>query len=155
MKKILFTIFVLQSASIAPLLAQTQEENLNATYQRWIKAWNEKDAPTVAEIAWGTYGFGRDAAFLRKGATDKDSYEKGIQGYMNSMVAISYAEQFSNIKIMDGVGFIDGYYEQTTQQINGPKRTVYGRHSLVFMKQNGDWHLTHYHRSPIPNEFVR
>lgn len=155
MKNILLTTFVLLSVMVRPLVAQSQEESLKDTYQNWIKAWNEKDAAAVAEIAWGTYGFGRDAAFLRKGATDKDSYQKGIQGYMDSMVAISYAEHFSNIRIIDGVGFIDGYYEQTTQPFNGPKRTVYGRHSLVFMMQSGDWHLKHYHRSPLPNEFVR
>ena len=156
MKNLLATILAIQLLGLTPVVGQGIEvQSLKETYERWIQAWNEKNAATVAEIAWGTYGFGRDAAFLRKGASDMQSYQKGIQGYMDSMLDIAYAEHFSNIKIIDGVGFIDGYYEQTTQQINGPKRTVYGRHSLVFMKQKGDWHLTHYHRSSIPNEFVR
>lgn len=156
MKFLQLTFFAFQLVCSFPVIGQEVEtQSLKDTYYRWIKAWNEKDAITVADIAWGTYGFGRDAAFLRKGATDKESYQKGIQGYMDSMVGISYAEHFSNFRIIDGVGLIDGYYEQTTQQLNGPKRTVYGRHSLVFLKKNGEWHLTHYHRSPIPSEFVR
>ncbi|WP_420580386.1 YybH family protein [Reichenbachiella sp.] len=156
MKNLIAAVLTVQLLGLMPVFGQNTElQSLKETYERWIQAWNEKDAPTVAEIAWGTYGYGRDAAFLRKGASDKHSYQKGIQGYMDSMLGISYDEHFSNIRIIDGVGFIDGYYEQTTQQLNGPKRTVYGRHSLVFMRQNGDWHLKHYHRSPIPDEFVR
>lgn len=156
MKNLIATILTFQLFGLAPVFGQdTEAQSLKGTYERWIKAWNDKDAATVAEIAWGTYGFGRDAAFLRKGATNRESYQKGIQGYMDSMVGISYAEHFSNFRIIDGVGLIDGYYEQTTQQVNGPKRSVYGRHSLVFMMQDGDWHLKHYHRSPIPSEFVR
>ncbi|WP_422361032.1 YybH family protein [Reichenbachiella sp.] len=156
MKNLVALIITIQTLGLMPAFGQGAEvQSLKETYERWIQAWNDKDASTVAEIAWGTYGFGRDAAFLRKGASDKESYQKGIQGYMDSMVGISYAEHFSEVRIIDDVGFIDGYYEQTTQQLDGPKRSVYGRHSLVFMMQKGDWHLTHYHRSPIPNEFVR
>lgn len=134
---------------------QAQVESLKNTYANWIKAWNDKDAGTVAKISWGNYGFGRDVPFLRNGAKDMASYEKGIQGYMDSMLTISYKQYYTEYKIIDGVGFVDGFYAQTTQQTNGPLRTVYGRQSLVFLKKDGQWKMTHYHRSSLPDEFIR
>lgn len=155
MKKIYIVFIILV---LSPLTGVCQENELKAleeTYTQWVKAWNELDAQTVAKISWGNYGFGRDVPFLRTGAKDFDSYEKGIRSYMDSMVRIEYVQYYTNFKIVDSVGLVDGFYAQTTQQKNSSLRTVYGRQSLVFTKRNGGWKIIHYHRSALPNEFTR
>ncbi len=141
--------------SLSGLSQENEILTLEDTYQKWIKAWNDRDAKTVAEISWQNYGFGRDVPFLRNGAKDLESYEEGILRYMESMAKIEYSVYFTNFKIIDSVGLIDGYYAQTTQQINSLIRTVYGRQSLVFLKVDGSWKLIHYHRSQLPDEFIR
>ena len=130
-------------------------EELKKTYQDWIKAWNERNVEAIGEISWPNYGFGRDVPFLREPATNKSSYIRGLESYMKMMEDISYKDHFSSFKIIDDVGFVDGFYEQTTQQRAGPSRTLYGRQSLVFLKRDNKWVLIHYHRSSLPNEFIR
>ncbi|GAB4237468.1 MAG: hypothetical protein Tsb0034_12630 [Ekhidna sp.] len=138
--------------------ASGQESDLDAlkqTYADWVEAWNAKDAKRVAAISWGNFGFGRDAPFPRSGATDSLAYERGIGGYMDSMERIDYQVYYTNYRIVDGIGLIDGFYAQTTKPKDGPLRTVYGRQSLVLSKRNGRWKMIHYHRSALPNEFIR
>lgn len=157
MKNLIYFFFLAQQFICAvPANSQNNDmESLKTTYASWIKAWNDSDAVAVAEISWGNYGFGRDVPFLRKGTEDKAIYLENIRRYMDSMTKISYQEHFTDYRIIDGVGFVDGYYAQTTQQLNGPLRSVYGRQSLVFIKKNGNWRMVHYHRSALPNEFIR
>lgn len=83
------------------------------------------------------------------------TYQAGIQRYMDSMEVIVYEVHYSNFRIVDDIGLIDGFYAQTTKQHGGPLRTVYGRQSLVFSKRDSKWKMIHYHRSGLPNEFVR
>ena len=130
-------------------------EDLKSTYMNWVRAWNDRDAATVAEISWGNFGFGRDVPFPRTGTKDKEVYESGIKGYMNSMETLVYKVYYSNFRIIDGIGLIDGFYAQTTKPKDGPLRSVYGRQSLVLCMQQGKWKMIHYHRSALPNEFVR
>ncbi len=139
-----------------PLFSQDQDvKSLETTYNNWVEAWNNLDSKTVAEISWGNYGFGRDVPFLRNGANNMESYQQGIQNYMESMEKIGYSVYHSNFKIIDSVGLVDGFYAQTTKPKDGPLRTVYGRQSLVFTMRDGKWKMIHYHRSALPNEFVR
>ena len=138
--------------------ARSQEmdtQSLEKRYHEWVKAWNESDAETVADISWGNYGFGRDVPILRTGTNDQEAYEAGIRRYMESMQVLRYEVHYTNFRIVDGVGLVDGYYAQTTQQKNSPLRTVYGRQSLVFTMRDGNWKMIHYHRSLLPNEFTR
>ncbi|MEP5613247.1 MAG: nuclear transport factor 2 family protein [Cyclobacteriaceae bacterium] len=153
MKKIIFILAL--TSLVPPAISQDDISSLKDTYAKWIEAWNDGDSKAVAKISWGNYGFGRDVPFLRSGTTDSVSYEQGIQRYMNSMLSIDYKAHQTNFRIIDGIGFVDGFYEQTTQQTNGPLRSVYGRQSLVFLKQGGNWKMKHYHRSALPNEFTR
>lgn len=157
MKNLIFvSFFALQFIYTFPANSQDNDlQSLRTTYANWIEAWNKSDAPMVAEISWANYGFGRDVPFLRNGTNDKELYKKNIRNYMDSMAKISYREHFTSYRIVEGVGFVDGYYEQATQQLNGPLRSVYGRQSLVFMKRDGNWRMIHYHRSALPNEFTR
>ena len=130
-------------------------ENLKTTYNNWVQAWNELDAKKVAEISGGNYGFGRDVPFARDRNDDNSSYEQNYQRYMNSMETIGYEVYHSNFRIVDGIGLVDGFYAQTTKPKDGPLRTVYGRQSLVLSNKSGKWKIIHYHRSALPNEFVR
>ena len=137
-------------------LAQNNDlSDLEKRYLEWVSAWNSLDAEKVGGISAGVYGFGRDAAFMRKGTADPKEYINNIQRYMDSMVKIDYVPYYMHYRIVDGIGLIDGYYAQTTQQENGPLRTVYGRQSIVMSKKKGEWKMVHYHRSKIPDEFVR
>ena len=154
MKKI-----ILLAASIlfatAAFSQDSELQSLKDTYARWIKAWNDQNAEMVAKISWENYGFGRDVPFMRTGTTDSVAYKSGMANYMASMRIIDYKEHQTDYRIIESTGLINGFYAQTTQQENGPLRTVYGRQSLVFIKQNGNWKMVHYHRSALPNEFVR
>lgn len=134
---------------------ESDMDSLKSTYRRWVEAWTSLDAKTVTQISWGTYGFGRDVPFVRSGTPDSDRYQAGIQRYMDSMEVLDYEVSHSSFRIVDGIGLIDGFYSQTTKQKDGPLRTVYGRQSLVFSKRNGKWKMIHYHRSSLPNEFIR
>lgn len=138
------------------LLAQEQNvESLGLTYDSWVRAWNDRDAAGVAEISWGNFGFGRDTPFPRSGSNDQMAYQNGIQRYMDSMETLDYKVYYSNVRIVDQIGLIDGYYAQTTKPRDGSLRTVYGRQSLIFSWREGRWKMIHYHRSALPNEFIR
>ena len=155
MNRKLKIVILLLVCMIVTLNCYTQESDLKERYAEWIDAWNNKDAKKIAEISWGNYGVGRDVPFMRKGATSIEVYEKGIKEYLDSMEEINYKEYYTNYRVIDYVGLVDGFYAQTTQQKNGVKRTIYGRQSIVFLKRGKKWKMEHYHRSPLPNEFVR
>lgn len=152
--------FVLMTSTFgvpSPALAQQADPtaSLRATYEEWIRAWNRRDIKTIAEISSDAFGFGRDVPFARSAAASRAAYENGLEGYMKLMDTISYEAQFTEYKVIGNTGFVWGFYGQTTKQITGPSRTVFGRQSLTFLLQDGKWRMVFYHRSALPNEFVR
>lgn len=149
-----FALAAQAATSAAPALSADEQE-LKATYEAWITAWNTADLKTIGDIASGTFGFGRDVPFPRPPAASADSYQRGLQSYFNIMDDVSYESNSTNYKVVGSTGMVWGYYAQTTKQKSGPSRTVYGRQSLTFVKQGGKWRLLLYHRSAFPSEFVR
>ncbi|MEP1093800.1 MAG: nuclear transport factor 2 family protein [Cyclobacteriaceae bacterium] len=141
---------------VTPSFGQTLDiQSLKDAYAAWIKAWNDRDAAGVAKISWGNFGFGRDVPFPRTGVNDPTAYREGIKEYMETLTRIDYKEHFTTYEIVNAVGLVDGFYAQTTQKENGPIRSVYGRQSLVFVRQDDRWKMVHYHRSALPTEFTR
>jgi sugar lactone lactonase YvrE/ketosteroid isomerase-like protein len=134
--------------------ARPDAASLRAAFDAWIDAWNRRDIPAIAAIGGG-FGFGRDVPFARRGAADRAGYEQGLAGYMDLMEVIDYEAHHTEVEVSGDTGLVWGFYAQTTQQKGGPLRTVYGRQSLTFLWRDGGWRLAFYHRSALPNEFVR
>ena len=143
----------LSPSGVASLTAE--EQQLKATYEAWIDAWNTGKIEIIGEIASANFGFGRDVPFPRPPARNRATYENGLRGYFNLMDDIGYEADSTNYRVVGSTGFVWGYYSQTTKQKTGPSRTVYGRQSLTFIKEAGKWKLMMYHRSNFPSEFTR
>ncbi|NIS72177.1 MAG: DUF4440 domain-containing protein [Proteobacteria bacterium] len=134
-----------------PVIADDLDD-LKATNERYMNAWNTRDLDTLLEIEDAS-GFGHSSAFPRP-LMDKEQLRKLYTWYFETMDLILIRIYKDEHRVIGNTGLVWGHYSQATKQKNGPVRTVYVRHASTYVKSEGKWKLVLYHRSLIPSEEI-
>ncbi len=150
--RMLSILFFVGFTLLSQPVSADDQDDLKATNERYMNAWNTRDLDTILEIEDAS-GFGHSTAFPRPLAT-KDQFRKALTGYFNMMEVVLVRPYKDEYRVIGNTGLVWGLYSQTTKQKNGPLRTVYLRHASTYVKSEGKWKLVLYHRSLIPSENI-
>lgn len=123
-------------------------DDLKATYEKAVKAYNSRDDAWFATFDDKAVSFHPTAPF----AIDGDAHNKqAIKSFWGTMDSSVFSPVNTKFRVIGSTGLVWGHYAFANKPKDGGMRTSYGRFTTVCTKSGGKWIFVSSHYSPIPS----
>ena len=123
-------------------------DDLKATYEKAVKAYNSRDDAWFATFDDKAVSFHPTAPF----AIDGDAHNKqAIKSFWGTMDSSVFSPVNTKFRVIGSTGLVWGHYAFANKPKDGGMRTSYGRFTTVCTKSGGKWIIVSSHYSPIPS----
>ena len=120
--------------------------DVEAATQRWISAFNRKDADAVAAL------YAPDAVFQGTSSGVIRDTPALVRDYFNSLANLGdqrMATGDHRIQLFGDIAVSSGYYTRSGTQDGKPVEAK-ARFSFVYARRNGRWLIVNHHSSAVP-----
>ena len=123
-------------------------DDLKATYEKAVKAYNSHDDAMFGSVHESTVYYAPNSPFAIKG---KAAYQKTIKGIWAAMENTAFKPINPQFMVSGSTGIIWGHYALAMKLKDGPMRTTFGRFTATCTKSEGKWLVVSSHYSAIPS----
>ncbi len=122
------------------------KELLNAM-NKWVSAWNDKDADAGWEAEKDVIGFGWRGPNLRdRSQITKVKFKRDMDDFNASIKDFQGSYENLGIRIIGDTGLLCGIYTEKITELDDSVRVVKVRYSSTWMKLDGKWTQVMGHR---------
>jgi ketosteroid isomerase-like protein len=123
-------------------------DDLKATYEKAVKAYNAKDVAWFATFDNKAVSFHPTTPF----AIDGDAQNKqAVKTFWSAMDSTVFSPVNTKFRVIGNTGLVWGHYAFANKPKDGGMRTTYGRFTTVCTKSDGKWVIVSSHYSAIPS----
>jgi ketosteroid isomerase-like protein len=123
-------------------------DDLKATYEKAVKAYNSRDDAWYATFDDKAVSFHPTAPF----AIDGDAHNKQvIKSFWGTVDSTVFSPVNPKYRVIGSTGIVWGHYAFANKPKDGGMRTSYGRFTTIYTKSDGKWLAVSSHYSAIPS----
>ena len=153
MKRLFISITILALLFVPQFALGTDLDDLKATYEKVIQAWNNFDADTIASMDYpGRVNYFCLYAFpdVAPMENTQEHIAKSLKKFFDNIESFSVTPYNIQYRVIDNTGIVWGYFTMIEKQKGELTKTWYVRTTSTWMKSNGKWYSIMTHNSRIP-----
>jgi ketosteroid isomerase-like protein len=131
-----------------PALA-TDVDDLKATYEKAVTAYNSRDDAFFGSVHDASVYYAPNSPFSSKGNA---AYQKHIKTVWAAMESTTFSPVNPQFLVIGSTGVVWGHYALAMKPKDGPMRTSFGRFTITCAKSDGKWLVVSSHYSAIPSD---
>ena len=153
MKNSILLVAVLVTLVAAPAVWADDVDDLKASVEKAIKAWESGDVGAILDSQHDdAVGFYNGFAFPSDlKAVGKDQSRKNLEKFFANNDIVSITPR-NNYRVIGDVGFAWGHPTIVVKPKDGPALTRHNRRTGTYPKSEGKWRLASWHASAIPSQ---